>query len=924
MALSDISKSTTKYTVVKGNTFSDIAARCISVGMPGYAGLSLYNDGINKLKSFNPDIENVNLIYAGQTIVLQGTAATKTVTKAQRAKITAFGLQSNTKSTVYATWSWDRDHTEEYKVMWKYGTGDGVGWVLEETTTKYKYSVCPSVPENATHVTFEVKPISKTYGEKETRYWTASWSTKKTYWFKNNAPEVPPIPDKAENSKDDGIWVDTEKSKVTIKLNLTDKYNDLGKLYLNAHEVEFQILKNDASAYSTGRAKITNKGFATYSCTLTAGDEYRVRCRSYRGATTTGTKYSSTQGVYSEWSGYSEIFGTAPTVSKGIHTKYFWRNTSGEYVVRLEWHSVGTNKKYVVGYTTEKEYFTSNPNGITKVSDIENNYVDIPIGDIGKEYFFAVQVGNTWGSSSWSEITSLKIGTKPGSPETWSNKTVAMTDDQIILYWVHSTTDNSPESFACIDLRVNGVKVTINENGEYITNTGNNYITVEKQKDEDGQVTSSVSSYALPIPGDYFTEGAVIEWAVSTAGIYEDEEGDLVYSDWSTYRKIDVYAPPSVSFSATTPITSNGVTRDVSIGITEETDDEGTLMETPLLYFPIKITARSESNPDFQTPTGYYIEVMSIGEYETTDNIGNVKMVQAGEVIFSKHYDTNEISITDEINANHIHLENNQTYRLSCILSMNSGLTAENHIDFLVAWTDEENWPNAEITYNPESYTATVKPYCEDLSGGLVFDVTLSVYRREFDGSFTELDPGVNNEDEAHIVDPHPSLDYARYRIVAVSNSTGAVSFYDVPGFPIQEKAVIIQWDEKWTNFEVTENEEPTVTPWAGSLLRLPYNIDVSDDYSPDVEFVNYIGREHPVSYYGTQKGHTATWSVNIPKSDAETLYALRRLSNWMGDVYVREPSGSGYWAHVTVSFSQKYNDLIIPVTFSITRVEGE
>ena len=40
-----------------------------------------------------------------------------------------------------------------------------------------------------------------------------------------------------------------------------------------------------------------------------------------------------------------------------------------------------------------------------------------------------------------------------------------------------------------------------------------------------------------------------------------------------------------------------------------------------------------------------------------------------------------------------------------------------------------------------------------------------------------------------------------------------------------------------------------------------------------------------------------------VDKNDKETLYALRRLAKWMGDVYVREPSGSGYWANVTVSF---------------------
>ena len=62
---------------------------------------------------------------------------------------------------------------------------------------------------------------------------------------------------------------------------------------------------------------------------------------------------------------------------------------------------------------------------------------------------------------------------------------------------------------------------------------------------------------------------------------------------------------------------------------------------------------------------------------------------------------------------------------------------------------------------------------------------------------------------------------------------------------------------------------------------------------------------------------------MDVPKSDKETLYALRRLSIWKGDVYVREPSGSGYWASISVSFSQNHCDVVIPVSLAITRVEG-
>ena len=89
------------------------------------------------------------------------------------------------------------------------------------------------------------------------------------------------------------------------------------------------------------------------------------------------------------------------------------------------------------------------------------------------------------------------------------------------------------------------------------------------------------------------------------------------------------------------------------------------------------------------------------------------------------------------------------------------------------------------------------------------------------------------------------------------------------------------------------------------------------------MSLIEYIGRAHPVTYYGTQLGVGATWNMEIPKNDKETLYGLRRLSRWLGDVYVREPSGSGYWANVVISYSQKHCETTIPVTLTISQVEG-
>ena len=86
---------------------------------------------------------------------------------------------------------------------------------------------------------------------------------------------------------------------------------------------------------------------------------------------------------------------------------------------------------------------------------------------------------------------------------------------------------------------------------------------------------------------------------------------------------------------------------------------------------------------------------------------------------------------------------------------------------------------------------------------------------------------------------------------------------------------------------------------------------------------MSYVGRKRKVSYYGTQLGETSTWNMDIPKSDYETLYTLRRLAAWTGDVYIREPSGMGFWANVKVGYSTKHCELVVPITLTVTRVEG-
>lgn len=852
-------------------------------------------------------IPNPDLIYVDQKIqIKKDTSSPSTPTKTStptKPTVDHFGLQSNADRTLFATWTWTRSDTASYKVSWTYDTGDGVWFVgnnssisVDDDNPNAAKQSTYSIPSNAKRVQFKVKPISKTKSKngKETSYWTAEWSSVKTH----TVAETPP-------AKAGTPAVMIEKYKLTAELE---------NISIDATGIQFEVVKNNsATAFKTGKADIVSK-HASYSCNVDAGGEYKVRCRGYRGS------------VYGEWSDYSANTQTIPATPSGITTIRAGSATS----VYLEWAAVNTAKTYELEYATKKEYFDNSSETSTR-SGIEFTHYEVTGLESGKEHFFRVRAVNEKGSSSWSTIKSVVIGKDPIAPTTWSSTTTAITGEPLILYWVHNTEDGSSETYADLELYINGVKET-----HTIQKS-----TAEDEKDKTSSYTIDTSSYI---------EGTTILWRVRTAGITK------VYGEWSIQRTVDIYAPATLELSMT--------------------DLNGNHIET-LTGFPFYI--RGLAGPKTQLPIGYHLSITSNEIYDTVDNMGNEITVNQGEEVYSKYFDITDVLLV-ELSAGNINLESNVSYTVNCTVSMNSGLTTEASLEFTVDWVETLYSPNAEISIDEDTLTASVRPYCEDstlvlykvtnsgdvytktaevvdyvygeivpgattVTGELVYsgttadgdeihyceveektpfeDVLLSVYRREFDGSFMELAVDLDGAKSTTITDPHPALDYARYRIVAKSKETGAINYYDPPGYPVGGVAAVIQWDEEWSRFDTTEEAALEQPPWSGSMLKLPYNIDVSDDHKPDVVFAEYIGREHPVGYHGTQIGHTSNWNMVIEKSDVETLYGIRRLARWMGDVYVREPSGSGYWANITVSYNQKHLDVTIPVTLAVTRVEG-
>lgn len=671
------------------------------------------------------------------------------------------------------------------------------------------------------------------------------------------------------------------------------------------------------------------------------------------------------------------------TIKSVIPTRDYESVTGGK-VVRVDWEPLKNVESYTLYYTKNKDFFTGAPGSVQSVSDIKATYTLLTDIEPGSAYWFMITASNESGEGARSPIypnnnVGIIVGEKPAPPTTWSSTTTTIIGSELYLYWVHNSKDGSSETQARIQIFKGDIEPNEDPLLDYIQKNDK----IDDIEHRDDTKFYPVDTIALNNEaGGGLTD---ISWRVQTMGIYNE------YSDWSIVRKIDIFEPPTIE----------SVFSQEKDGLAVETINQFPFYLQTITYPPTQIPIGY--SVEVRAFDGY-TTINDLGEEVSiaANQIIFSSFYDTNEIL--------ELEFTPDM-IDLEPGQSYKLFISAAMNSGLSADNYDNPIVFNVDWYDSTYQPYLEVEYNNSDYTTSLTPYCyppgykyiqvvetptgwekiedeyldlpipynsealetyalsstidetteiyywplDDLyftqvtyDGNELIDyVTLSVYRKNYDGTFSELISGLENN-RITINDPHPSLDYARYRVVATDKNTGAISWEDVDPYPIQEKSLILQWDESTSTYiqsvnedvvysngeggiyiessEVSEmeNEEERASSWVGSLLKLPFNIDLNSSYNPEVNHVEYSGRSHPVAYYGTQIGETASWSADIDKKDTETLFLLRRLARYMGNVYVREPYGSGYWATVTVSFSQTHKELVTPVSLEITRVDSQ
>ena len=833
----------------------------------------------------------------------------------------SLALVTSSGTDVACTFKWkstDANYLDKMTVTWYYDisgkqfTGDSstvefdsnIAYDSKKKLKTFRVTYSPPTGSRAVRCRISTTGKSYEYGV----YKNSSWSKTGTYkggssyskWFNVNTL-IAPVPDAPTVSLRTTGNTTEDQSIIDIELTNTDTY--VKRLKFRVTKSDGKTVLRELGSFPFHSTKTDNT--VKTSTTVPNGESYYVFGQT-KGETSINKK------TVTAWSGFSEA--SSKIVTPPLRPSNVKATASGDdgTTITITWDKSSTATSYEIAYVTDPSYFgSSDQMSTTSTSDASTTYIfaNSSTLDTGKTWYFKVRAKNDSGNSPWStEYAQLQIGKKPSAPTVWCLFSRLSTSDQPIIYWVHNATDGSSQTRAEVSLYTDtGKSTTVSWTN---TRTGD-------EKDDTVEYT---------IPDDVLTtldykSGIKLYFQVRTQGVMQ---ADAYWSDWSEAQTIEIYAPVTLSLLLTEGTSSSAV--------------------TSITTFPFRIHA--SAGPATQTPVAYSLTIFSNNSYSAMDEYGESEYINTGDQVYSLVKDSSNADETFELTPSDVDIVDGGMYTATCKVSMNSGLTCETSISFEAVMDYSDIEPQAIFgEVDTSNVSITICPFCIDSSQEpdsddnypLADNVTLSVYRINADNTFTEIASDVDNNRATWCIDPHPTLNGANYRIVALDNKNGNMVYTDLDTEPIGEALapdpipMIIQWDETWSAQDygsednlISGDGDPSEDTWSGCIIKIPYNIDVTESTSKDTSSIEYIGRSHPVSYYGTQLGTNQTWKAEIPKTDTETLALLRQLNTYMGDVYVREPSGNGYWALVEVSFEQTHDGLTIPITFTLTQVEGD
>lgn len=880
------------------------------------------------------------------------------------------------------TSSANASNLDHYQVRWSYNTGDGVWFDASESNTTSE-NVTYSYPNNAILVRVSVAPISKTYGDNNIPYWTPENNTAE-YRVGDSAPNKMSAPsvtisdnfilkaivNNISDSKVDQVEFEVYNGEsrvaggvstvTTARAVYTTTVTSGGQYRVRCRAVNWvggTRVYGDWSEF-TGESETAPDGVQNLIFEVESESAVRLSWNGNSTATSYVVEASNDVRYFDSSSEVKSMTVTAQTafvtgLTKG--KKWYFRVKAKNSKGDSTWsNTVGT----VVGSTPQPPTTWSLTTNASVGEDIILYWVHNTedgskmVGAEVELYINGVKTNKILtpdnSKSDREKIYSYKLDSslyRTGGKILWRVRTTGVTREfsewsiqRTITTYTPPTVElrigdgNSPNMFVGAQ-DFSGDRWHPNKTGGY-EDTQQTYkgYKVLRTKYRWQNLTQDIYVkkgrkylFSAYVKTDGNNDEAYF-YSAHYSGDYNDVTDKYTGTKVTLYREWTQF---SIEFTALkdgvcTPRISKSTTNgymyvcgmDCRLQPRDNVSSDGNIRTYPI---PIGIVAR----PTTQKAMSCHLSVIAQDSYSIVNQNGDRVSVTSGNEVFSRLFSMPTNDLYYELTPNDLTLVRDKRYIITATISTDSGLTATTSQLTTVKWADTDYMPDASVKIDKDNLCAYITPYCFDRKGKMPKEVTLTVLRVGASGSLFVVGRDIPNDGTTSVTDPHPTLDFARYRVVSTDSMTGINEFSDIPAIPFQEPSIVLQWEESWKTLLPNTNRTPISEAWSGSMLKLPYNVDVNENYDLDSALTEYIGRSNPVSYYGTQKGVTATWSTDIPKYDKETIFQLRRLASWPGDVYVREPNGNGYYAQIKISMSIKHLAVVVPVTIEVKKVES-
>lgn len=764
-----------------------------------------------------------------------------------------------------------KSRTDHITAHWYYQTVDSKGRYIDATKDSVGAGASASTftaPDGATYVKVVVTPVAKKHksGKTEKAYYSGK-SVKRNFDPPADKPSRLSVP-----------TIDTRQSGEQNRISVSTSD-------VNAYKVEFQWRwyideMDESGSFASSFVE------ASFEANVSGGRAERPWKNCYYGRYITArARAVNKAGRHGDWSDWSELFTPKPMgIGGGVSL-----SAESESSIGVSWYkSASTRYKAdsweVAYYSDDGTGSTSNPDW--KTSTVDRSAYWTVLSGLGQNKRYHVRVRGVSSKSTitgekvygaWSDIKTIMIGTVPEAPSTYQLYDTVVAGESNVLGFVHNSEDESECQGAEIQFPGGELPTWIDTSAP-----------VDGTHTVDGSSTGSIA------------DGASVSWKARTKGF------SSTWSEWSEVRTFRVFEQPEATLTLL--------------------DKDGGIVGGGLMVgYPLVAVGTVASSS--QSPVSWSLVIETAEDTYYTDVYGEEVVLPSGSVVYSKTVGADGGELRLVLDVGDVDLAGSSSYAARLTVAMDSGLSdTTDDVTFGVDWGSVDiPDPDAAVELVGSSLMATVTPTCADEYGNLAEDVSLAVYRLNADRTITKLADGLANDGSNVVVDPHPPLVNASYRIVATKNGTRASTFVDTPEMDMGSPYIVINWNDGVdVGYAAEGDDELTGSVYTGSMLVLPYDVSIQEDSQKDVSLVQYIGRESPVGYSGTQRGRTASWTSNIVKRDFDTLNRLRELQSYMGDVYVREPYGGGYWANVDVSFSTSYDTMKVPVTLTITKVEHE